>query len=75
MYPKRLTQKVICDPASAIVETKAGKVRGLVTEGTYIFRGIKYADAKRFEEPKPVQPGKVSKELMPSDLSLPRSQP
>ena len=56
MYPKRLTQKVICDPASAIVETKAGKVRGLVTEGTYIFRGIKYADAKRFEEPKPVQP-------------------
>ena len=56
MYPKRLTQKVICDPASAIVETKAGKVRGLVTEGTYIFRGIKYADAKRFEEPKPVEP-------------------
>ena len=56
MYPKRLTQKVICDPQSAIVDTKAGKVRGLVTEGTYIFRGIKYADAKRFEEPKPVQP-------------------
>ena len=50
MYPKRLTQKVICDPQSAIVETKAGKVRGLVTEGTYIFRGIKYADAKRWRD-------------------------
>ena len=56
MYPKRLTQKVICDPASAIVETKAGKVRGLVTEGTYIFRGIRYAEAGRFEEPRPVTP-------------------
>lgn len=56
MYPKKLTERVICHPQAAIVETTAGKIRGLVTEGTYIFRGVKYADANRFEEPKSVAP-------------------
>lgn len=35
-----------------IVETKAGKLRGYRLDGTYIFKGIRYATAKRFQEPK-----------------------
>lgn len=35
-----------------IVETKAGKLRGYQWEGTYIFKGIPYAKAKRFQLPK-----------------------
>lgn len=34
-----------------IVQTKAGKLRGYQSEGTYIFKGIPYASAKRFQKP------------------------
>ena len=54
MFPKKLTKQVICDYDNPIVETKAGKLRGVIVDGTYIFRGIKYADAERFQMPKPV---------------------
>ncbi len=39
-----------------IVETKAGKLRGFWLDGIYTFLGIKYADAKRFQQPTPVKP-------------------
>jgi len=45
-----------CDSHGPIVQTKAGKIRGYRLDGTYIFRGIKYADADRFKMPRPVQP-------------------
>ena len=45
-----------CDSHGPIVETEAGKVRGYRMDGIYNFRGIKYADARRFEMPQPVQP-------------------
>ena len=54
MFPKKLTKQVICDYDNPIVETKAGQLRGVIVDGTYIFRGIKYADAERFQMPKPV---------------------
>lgn len=56
MFIKKLTSQVICNPDEPMVETSKGKLRGLIVEGTYIFRGIKYADAKRFHMPEPVEP-------------------
>lgn len=55
MYPKKLTRQVICNADEPVVQTSAGRLRGLLTEGTYIFRGIKYADARRFHMPEPVK--------------------
>ena len=39
-----------------IVQVKAGKLRGFQEDKTYTFRGIPYAEAERFELPKPVKP-------------------
>lgn len=39
-----------------VVETKAGKLRGFELDDMFIFQGIKYADAKRWQAPTPVQP-------------------
>ena len=36
----------------AVVETKAGKIRGFYLDGTYCFHGIQYATAERFMPPK-----------------------
>lgn len=62
MYMKKLTHEVVCTYDDPVVETKYGRLRGLKTEGTYIFRGIKYADAKRFHAPVEVQPWEGVKE-------------
>ena len=40
----------------AVVQTKAGKLRGFYFDGVYAFHGIQYATAKRFEQPVPVEP-------------------
>lgn len=39
-----------------IVDTVAGKIRGHYFKDTYVFQGIKYAEAKRFQMPTPVEP-------------------
>src|ERR1700761_7251793 len=39
-----------------IITLKSGKLRGLREGKTLTFLGIKYADAERFGQPKPVQP-------------------
>ena len=64
MYMHKLTQTVITGHDKAVVETKAGKVRGAVVEGSYIFRGIKYADAERFHLPHEVAPWEGVKEAL-----------
>lgn len=64
MFPKKLTRQVICDMDNPVVETKAGKVRGLIVEDTYIFRGIRYAQAKRFQMPEKVTPWEGTKEAI-----------
>ena len=56
MFIKKLTRQVIYTYDTPVVETKAGKLRGTITEGTYIFRGITYAAAKRFHMPEPAAP-------------------
>ena len=39
-----------------VLQLKSGKLRGLREGRTFSFLGIPYADAERFELPKPVQP-------------------
>ena len=56
MYMKKLTSQVTCTYDDPVAQTRQGKLRGLKTDGTYIFRGVKYADARRFHMPEPVQP-------------------
>lgn len=56
MFLKKLSKQVVHTYDKPIVETKAGKLRGLIAEGTYMFRGITYATAKRFHMPEPVTP-------------------
>ncbi len=51
MYLKRLTKPVICRQDYPVVRTKYGKLRGMLREDVFIFRGIEYAKAKRFRLP------------------------
>lgn len=48
--------------ALPIIETKQGKIRGYQNEGIYIFKGVKYATAKRFQMPEEVEPWNGVKE-------------
>jgi len=56
MYMRKLTSQVVCTYDDPVAMTKYGKLRGLKVDDTYIFRGVKYADAKRFHMPQKVQP-------------------
>lgn len=56
MFIKKLTKQVICSPDEPVVHTPDGKLRGLIVDDTYIFRGIRYAKARRFHMPEPVEP-------------------
>lgn len=47
-----------------IVQTKLGKIRGFRFDGIYTFHGIKYADAKRFRQPVPVEPWEGVKDAL-----------
>lgn len=51
-----MAKTFLCNPTDPVVQTKAGKLRGFVTDGTYTFHGIRYAQAKRFHQPEPVEP-------------------
>ena len=64
MYPRKLTRSIISNPDYPVVETKAGKLRGLWEEGVFLFRGVQYATAKRFHLPQPVEPWEGTKEAI-----------
>lgn len=51
-----MAKEFICGCTAPVAQTKAGKLRGFVIDGTYTFHGIKYADAKRFQMPVPPAP-------------------
>lgn len=53
-----------CTSTSPIVETAAGKIRGFCLNGTYTFQGIRYATAKRFHDPVPVEPWEGVKDAL-----------
>lgn len=62
MYMKQLNTQVTCTYNDPVAQTKQGKLRGLKIDSTYIFRGIKYANAKRFHPPVEVEPWEGVKE-------------
>ena len=49
-----MNRRFYCDDRT-VVETAAGKVRGCFLNDHYYFRGIPYADAKRYQMPTPVE--------------------
>lgn len=59
-----MAKKFICSTTEPIVQTKAGKLRGFILDGTYTFHGIKYADAKRFQMPTEVKPWEGVKDAL-----------
>jgi len=59
-----MTKTFISTHTEPVVQTKAGKLRGYITDGTYTFHGIKYADARRFQMPTEVQPWKGVKDAL-----------
>ena len=56
MYIRKLTRQIICDYGKAEVKTRAGWLRGIISDDTYVFRGVQYAEAERFHMPQPVKP-------------------
>jgi len=46
--------RVIANPNVAVAKTQAGPVQGFVHNGIYVYRGIPYAKAERFQAPQPV---------------------
>ena len=56
MFIKKLHQQVFCNHHKPVANTPLGQLRGVKTEDAYIFRGIKYANARRFHMPEPVEP-------------------
>jgi para-nitrobenzyl esterase len=53
-----------CNYNYPVAETSAGKLRGFKLDSTYIFKGVKYAQAKRFMQPEPVKPWSGIKEAV-----------
>ena len=64
MYIRKLTSQVILDYGRAEVHTQAGTLRGVISDGTCIFRGVRYAQAQRFHLPEPVTPWEGVKEAI-----------
>lgn len=59
-----MARKFVCSYDAPIVETKAGKLRGFQIDSAYVFRGVQYAEAKRWEMPTPVQPWEGVKDAL-----------
>lgn len=59
-----MARQFLCGRTEPVVQTKAGKLRGFQVDGTYVFHGIKYADARRFQPPAPVQPWEGIKDAL-----------
>lgn len=51
-----MTGQFICTKTEPVVQTAQGKLRGFVKDGIYTFHGVKYAEADRFQMPRPVEP-------------------
>ncbi len=64
MYVRKLKKQVICDYGQAEVKTREGILRGVISDGTFVFRGVDYAKAERFGMPKPVEPWEGVKEAI-----------
>ena len=71
-------KKFVCREDYPVVQTEAGKLRGYEWDGSVIFKGVKYADAKRFMRPEKVQPWEGIKDAnsygLPADDAGPAQQ-
>ena len=56
MYIKKLHGPVIANLDEPLAETTSGKGRGVLIDGTYMFRSIRYGEAERFHQPRRVSP-------------------
>ncbi|MCD8014724.1 MAG: carboxylesterase family protein [Lachnospiraceae bacterium] len=54
MFCDRLKEGVLVSSEAPIADTPKGKIAGLKKGDTYIFRGIKYANTRRFHMPEPI---------------------
>ncbi len=52
----RQTKTFLCNEDFPIARTRAGKLRGYLSDDVYCFRGVEYAQARRFHMPEPVTP-------------------
>lgn len=59
MFCDKLTEKAIVLSDNPLAKTKNGNIAGIKKSSTYIFRGIKYANAERFHMPSKVGHGKI----------------
>ena len=51
-----MARKFLCNDVDTVVQTKNGKLKGFLLDDIYTFHGIKYANAKRWQMPTPVEP-------------------
>jgi len=51
-----MAKQFISNPDYPVVTTAKGRIRGYVYDDVFTFKGIKYANAKRFHQPEPVEP-------------------
>jgi para-nitrobenzyl esterase len=59
-----MARQFLCSDTEPVAQTRAGKLRGFLLDGVYAFHGIKYADAGRFQAPKPVAPWEGIKDAL-----------
>jgi hypothetical protein len=57
-------RKFTCTFDEPVVDLAAGRLRGFQLDSTYVFRGITYAEAKRWEMPTPVAPWEGVKDAL-----------
>lgn len=56
MFPRQLREQAVCRPDYPVACTQMGRIRGILAEGTYIFRGIRYASSRRFHRAERIEP-------------------
>lgn len=71
MFCDKLQKKAIVLSDDPLVKTKKGYVAGIKKNSTYIFRGIKYANAKRFHLPTDIEPWSESKSAVEYGYACP----
>jgi len=59
----------------AVTDTEAGQVRGAIRDGIFTYKGIPYAQAKRFEAAQPVEPWEGVRSSMSWGPVAPLMQP
>ncbi|MFR3820965.1 MULTISPECIES: carboxylesterase/lipase family protein [Hungatella] len=64
MIPKKLSETIVCRPDYPVACTKKGKIRGILSESTFIFKGIPYASARRFHKAEELPPWEGIKDAL-----------